>query len=436
MEPIRGPRNFIFVLQVATSWTIFNLASKAAQNSGCQVLHVNVDETSISRSIGDPRGVVLAPMKYGAQKVVEQKNPNRGTLSFVATICDNPSIQPRMPQFIVGNEHILRVQDMQHIAPTLPANVFLVRRKSCWVDHVFFCSILELLRGAVSKIDPKIQIVMMLDASPVHTHHLVLRTAKRTRIRICFFPASSTWLLQPCDTHLFRRLKAGLARLFRSYMVRNARTSVPMIELLKMMVTLIRSVMQGTCWQDAFKHNGYAAEQVFTSTRVKANLIENVLEYISTEWPSDEAIANMLPRRRKVNYALLKDLCMSNMEVLRPPNAHETSTHSHAKSSRAKRGSLATDSCVHDESQSMTQHSQEPWLKRLRPRSHAELPEVHAGPEDQEHPTSTLASRSSSSHQPCPSLMTRSRRQPAPQRRPSVGPRAQAMAIARKPHPA
>ena len=153
-------------------------------------------------------------------------------MSFVAMICDNPSIQPRLPQFIVGNEHILRVQDMQHIAPTLPANVFLVRRKSCWVDHVFFCSILELLRAAVSKIDPRIQIVMLLDASPVHTHDLVLRTAKRARIRICFLPASSTWLLQPCDTHLFRKLKAGLARLYRSYMVRNVKTSVPMIELL------------------------------------------------------------------------------------------------------------------------------------------------------------------------------------------------------------
>ena len=110
MEPIRGPGNLIFVLQVATSWMIFNLASKAAQNSGCPILHINVVETSISRSIGDPKGVVVAPMKSGAQKVVEKRNPNRGTLSFVAMICDNPSIQPRLPQFIVGNEHILRVQ--------------------------------------------------------------------------------------------------------------------------------------------------------------------------------------------------------------------------------------------------------------------------------------------------------------------------------------
>ena len=79
MEPIRGPGNSIFVLQVATSWPIFKMASKAAQNSGCPMLHINVDETSISRSIGDPKGAVLAPMNPGAEKVVEQKNPNRGT---------------------------------------------------------------------------------------------------------------------------------------------------------------------------------------------------------------------------------------------------------------------------------------------------------------------------------------------------------------------
>ena len=68
-----------------------------------------------------------------------------------------------------------------------------------------------------------------------------------------------------------------------------------MLELLKLIVTLIRSVLQGTCWQDAFRHNGYAAKEVFTNTRINANLIKNVLEYFATEWPSDEAIANMLP---------------------------------------------------------------------------------------------------------------------------------------------
>ena len=140
-------------------------------------------------------------------------------------------------------------------------------------------------------------------------------------------------------------------------MERNPRTSLPMLELLKLIVTLIRSVLQGTCWQDAFRHNGYAAKEVFTSTRIKANLIENVVDYVATEWPSDEAIANMLPRRRKVNYALLKDLFMSNIEVLRPPNTHERSTQSYARSFRTRRDSLAINSCVHDESQSMTQQS-------------------------------------------------------------------------------
>ena len=425
-----------FVLQVATSWTIFNLASKAAQNSDCPTLCVNVDETSISRSIGDPKGVVLDPMKRGAQKVIEQKNPNRGTLSFVAMICDNPSIQPRLPQFILGNEHILRVQDMQDIAETLPENVFLVRRKSSWVDHVFFCSVLELLRAAVSKVEPRMQIVMLLDASPVHTHDLVLRTAKRVHIRICFLPASSTWLLQPCDTHLFRKLKAGLTRLYRSYMVRNVKTAVPMIELLRMMVTLVRNVLQGTNWQDAFKHNGYGAEQLFTSTRVKTNLIENVLEQVSTDWPSDETIANMLPHRRKVNYTLLKDLCISNMELIRHPKTHETKTHWHARSSRTKRGSIPSDTCVDDEWESMTQNSQEPWLKRLRPRSHAGLPEVHAGSQDQEQPTNEFAWRASSSQQPCLSLMTPSQQHPPAPRVRNTLPQAQAMAMARKPRKA
>ena len=73
MEPIWGPRNSFFVLQTVTSWLIFNLVSKSAQNSGCPILHIKVDGADISRSIGDAKWLVVARMQSRAQNVVEKR---------------------------------------------------------------------------------------------------------------------------------------------------------------------------------------------------------------------------------------------------------------------------------------------------------------------------------------------------------------------------
>jgi len=146
----------------------------------------------LPRSFGNQKGVVVRRRPKGQQKLLAQKNPSRGNLSFAAIICDDTTMQPRLPQVLVGNEHVLRLQDLDAVKASLPANVYLIRRKSCWLDHVLFAQIITWLREAVSKVDKHIQILLLCDASPVHLHPLVLQTSKK----------ASPPLLRSCVLHV------------------------------------------------------------------------------------------------------------------------------------------------------------------------------------------------------------------------------------------
>ena len=267
----------------------------------------------LPRGFGDQKGVVARRPPRGQQKIMRFKNPDRGNLSYVAIICDDTSIQPVLPQILLGNEHVLRVQDLEAVKASLPSNVYLIRAKSGWVENCLFALILKWLRAAVSQIDPNIQILLLLDTSFVHLHPHVFRTAKAQRIRLRFVPASCTWLLQPCDTHLFRKFKAQLAKAFRRYQVENSSTQVPMPALIHMITTLIRQVVQGTKWVISFENNGYDLNQSRVSERVLVNLEMDVKQRCTSVFPSLEKVLQFLPAGRAIQTDFLKHFALETM---------------------------------------------------------------------------------------------------------------------------
>ena len=139
------------------------------------------------------------------------KNKQRGSLTLIAAISDNTALQPRVPRVIVSSGKNLRARGLQQRAPRLPSNAYLVRRKSGWLDAPLFCKTLTWLRSATSNVDAKMEILLLADASPVHTHRLCLQMATRQRIRLRFVPASCNLLVQPCGTRCFRKFEAHSA---------------------------------------------------------------------------------------------------------------------------------------------------------------------------------------------------------------------------------
>ena len=88
--------------QVSTSWTVYNCMDTTATRSGHAVLRCNLDETMLPRGFGDHKGVILKKRLHGQKQIVSSKNSKRGSLTFVAIIGDNATVQPRLPQVLMG----------------------------------------------------------------------------------------------------------------------------------------------------------------------------------------------------------------------------------------------------------------------------------------------------------------------------------------------
>ena len=144
-----------------------------------------------------------------------EKANARGSLTHVAIICDDTLIQPTLPQFILGDHHILTVHSMKSRAQENPANVFVLRAKSSWVNTTICCLILETLRTCLRAKNIEKVVLLLWDGCPVHCHHLVWRAARKAKVLLCFVPASMTWLMQPLDVYAFRRFKAHIRKAYR-----------------------------------------------------------------------------------------------------------------------------------------------------------------------------------------------------------------------------
>ena len=139
------------------------------------------------------------------------RKQQRGCLSHIAFVCDRPEIQPHLPHIIIGNEAVLPLYIQREIQPQLFRNVFLVRRKSAWVDKDYMAVIIKLLGELLKPFLGAFQPILLMDALPAHLAAKVFRAATRCGIWVLVVPAKLTWLIQPADTHAFYKYKMYLS---------------------------------------------------------------------------------------------------------------------------------------------------------------------------------------------------------------------------------
>ena len=85
-------------------------------------------------------------------------------------MCDDPSVQPLLPQIIIGNEHILRAADLTKLEPMLPKNIIVVRAKSSWMTTELLVVVMEQLLRRLDNNRVVKAPVLLMDACPVHFH--------------------------------------------------------------------------------------------------------------------------------------------------------------------------------------------------------------------------------------------------------------------------
>ena len=247
----------------------------------------------------------------GGQQVAKWKR--RCCLTHVGLICDRPEVQPKLPQFIVGNERTLPAKQMGVLQRSCPPNVTLVRQKSAWSNAALTGRIVRALAVAVRSYEARLgrlQIVLILDAARIHFTPLALRAYKAAGVWVVIAPAKLTWLIQPLDTHAFARYKGRLQNAYQSARMASsgADGDVNIAEFLPCVYTAIRCVLQGNRWIVAFERDGYGARQTALSNTVKRRLeLQGPLD-IPSERPSHAQVRVCLPRNANVSTASLWSL--------------------------------------------------------------------------------------------------------------------------------
>lgn len=231
-------------------------------------------------------------MIFGRQgrKAVLRKGPGpplslrRSSVSLVALLCDDPAVQPLLPQVFVANEHILPKADVAHLNAECPPNVFFVRRKSSWVNAAFLVEIVELLAKSLRGVLETHRVVLHMDAYRAHLHTSVIRACTKAGFFVMFIPASTTALLQPLDVCVFSRYKRWVGRELEQRRLAVPSGSLTRSEVMDVYIRGIGAVMEAQSWGRAFEATGL---------RGQGGLSRELMSRL--QWAVPQAVPSTLP---------------------------------------------------------------------------------------------------------------------------------------------
>jgi hypothetical protein len=276
---------------------------------GKKALHLNLDETSVSQFVAHLRGNVFVSKKRRGERGLEPiqriaRRRTRAALTHVAIICDDASIQPTLPQILLTNEHTITKRDASTIEQTLPPNIALWRQKSSWTNTEVMCRILGQL-GTGLATHTHLQPILSLDCARQHLNPKIAKAAARYGIWIMYIPAGLTWLLQPCDTHLFSRYKRYLGARLQAEKSLHPQGDVNTLAWIRCITATIRKVMQGVSWRRAFASDGMSRHQSEVSSYIHEALSIKEFLPVPSSRPTDDQLAYIFPQNTNVQSRFL-----------------------------------------------------------------------------------------------------------------------------------
>ena len=280
-----------------------------AERAGKALLRLSLDETSVSTVYTGQRGTVMRCWP-GSRKRVDAfmqatRAQMRSAFTHVAIICDNTQVQPLLPQVLVIGERLLTTEEQSKVYARLPPNVFIVRQKKGWSTIKLMVQIVKLVGRALQPYIGTLQPVLSLDCAKVHLHSSVVRACTKSGIWYTVVPAKMTWLLQPCDTHLFAAYKQHLKSSFSDQASQDGPDAVTTTAMIFLLCKTIRQVMQGRSWRTAFDACGCGLTQSSVSQATLATLGWAKVPKLPPCRPSLDGLTHIYPGRFRIPHAAL-----------------------------------------------------------------------------------------------------------------------------------
>ena len=291
-------------------WQWSNYLHTLAAGGGSGVLHVNLDETHIVVRPQPLLGnAVSLTRRRGGRRVRPERNATtaeqRLGFTLVALICDDPRVQPLLPQVIICGQHSMTVRQYQGMLAECPANVYLLRTKKGWNSSQILARHVRILARAIHPAIAGRKVMLTMDCARLHLTPAVTRACADSGVYYHLVPAKMTWLLQPCDTHAFARFKRAMRSLTEKAASLAVAGRVDIVACVRCVLAAILHVLQGTVWRRAFEEVGLCGSQDALGRAVACRLqFARDVAFGNTQ-PSADALRCVFPRRCVVRYTAL-----------------------------------------------------------------------------------------------------------------------------------
>lgn len=276
--------------------------AETACPSGQQPLRLNLDESSVKLWPGARKGVLADKSRAWRRLRFEtgvSLRAQRGALSFVAVVADDPKVQGSLPQFLVGNSRLVTERDAARFTAGRTDTIVLLRRRSSWLDASAMIRVVGTLGAAVAAAAPGRFVILSMDAAPVHLSPPVLRAIARAGMHFMPIASLMTRWLQPCDVSVFRAFKHRIRLLYEQRQLLQDRSELDVFNVMDIAATAAREIIQGRSWKTAFELCGLAAAPP-TSKRFR-EAMEGAGELtFSAETPTMEHLQALFPRGRMI----------------------------------------------------------------------------------------------------------------------------------------
>ena len=198
----QGP--WVLVLLQATAYFRWINAAIAAAEQ--EPLIINMDEASLAYYVGGGVGTVLRTQPLSSLRPADRSrlSDRRGNVTYLASICNDPSLNSKLPQILLGNTHRFSLRLLGQAKGFLPDNIILWRESSAWNNRQVMQRYIQVLCKSLEECMAERSVFLVVDMAPCHIHPDVRPMAMKTEIRMLLVPSGLTGALQPLDTHVFR----------------------------------------------------------------------------------------------------------------------------------------------------------------------------------------------------------------------------------------
>ena len=117
-----------------------------ALGGGKEPIYINLDETALSMSASDSKGLIVHKKWWGNRLRPGQRislSRKRRMVTHVCMVTGNSQLQPELPQVFIGNHRCFSEKDLHDVAGAVPGSVQFWRKKSSWNTSALMCEILN-----------------------------------------------------------------------------------------------------------------------------------------------------------------------------------------------------------------------------------------------------------------------------------------------------